>query len=47
MDSFDDRIVGIEGEIGKIQRHQNIHVFDAELEEELREDEEENLPVDD
>ena len=46
MDSFDDRIVGIKGEIGRIRRHWNIPMSDAELED-LGEDEEENLPVND
>ena len=46
MDSFDDRIAGIKGEIGRIRRHWNIPISNADLEEELGEDEE-NLPIDD
>ena len=46
MDSSDDRIIGIEGEIGGIWRHWKTPVFDAKLEKELGEDEKENLPGD-
>ena len=36
MDSFDDRMIGTEDEIGRIQRHWNVLVSDAELEEEKK-----------
>ena len=46
LDSFDDQMPGIEGEIGRIRRHWNILIFDAELEEEMGDDEEEDQPGD-
>ena len=46
MDSFDDRMTGIEGKIRRIRRHQNIPISDAELKEELGEDDDEDLPED-
>ena len=46
MDSFDDRMASIKGEIKRIQRHQNTPLSNAKLEEELGEDEEEDLPRD-
>ena len=47
MDSFDERIVGIEGEVSRIKRHWNILVLDAEIEEDLGEYEEEDLLAND
>ena len=36
---FDERMTIIEGELGRIRRHQNISIFDVEIkEEELKDD---------
>ena len=47
MDSFDERIVGIMGEVGRIRRHWNIPISNAKIKEDLGEGEEEDLLVDD
>ena len=46
FDTFDDRILRIEGEIGRIRRHWNILVLNVELDEDLRDDAEEHFPTD-
>ena len=47
LDSFNDRMSGIEGEIGRIRRHWNIPIYEEEEEKDLGNEEAEDLGGDD